>query len=345
MTGPRTSMTSPVLEASGDRDVEQRGAGGRGRWGFLAPSRLGGLYVLIILFLVFSVLRPETFPTALNIRTMLISQAFLGIAALGLLFAAINGYFDLSVGFLSGLVGVIVATLSALNGWSAVPAIAVGMAVAVVVGIINGFLIVKVGVVSLIATLGVGTLVSGLTLWISGGVVVFGMRDDLIAIGRARLFEVHLPVYIMLIMYAIAAYVLHVTATGKHMYANGGNKSAARMAGIKTDRLSWISLILSSTLAGVAGFLYLANIGAGSPEAGIELLLPSVTAIFLGSTLIIPGKFNVAGTATGLALLVVLINGIQQLGAPHWVQPVFNGLALITAVAVATLRGKGTNVT
>jgi ribose transport system permease protein len=98
--------------------------------------------------------------------------------------------------------------------------------------------------------------------------------------------------------------------------------------------------VISSALAGLAGILYTANIAAASPEAGIELLLPSFAAIFLGSTLIVPGKFNVAGTATALLLLVVLVNGVQQLGAPSWVQPVFNGLALIIAVAAAQLRAR-----
>ena len=112
------------------------------------------------------------------------------------------------------------------------------------------------------------------------------------------------------------------------------------MAGVSTDRLTWSALVISSTLAGLAGILYTANIAAASPEAGIELLLPSFAAIFLGSTLIVPGKFNVAGTATALLLLVVLVNGVQQLGAPSWVQPVFNGLALIVAVAAAQVRAR-----
>jgi ribose transport system permease protein len=303
---------------------------------------MGGLYVLVVLFIVFSLLRPETFPTVLNIRTMLISQAFLGITALGLLFPAVNNEFDLSLGFLSGFVGVLVAWLSAVQGWSVWPAVAAGVAAAVLVGFINGYLVVKIGIVSLIATLGIGTLVSGLTLWVSGGRVIFEMRDDLIAIGRTRWLDLQVPVYVMLLMYVVAAYIFHMTAVGKHMYANGGNRDAARMSGIATDRLTWMSLVVSGTLAGIGGILYLANIGAGSPEAGEDLLLPSFAAIFLGSTLITPGKFNVAGTATALALLVVLVNGIQQLGAPHWVQPVFNGLALVLAVAVATIRGRKT---
>jgi ribose transport system permease protein len=147
-------------------------------------------------------------------------------------------------------------------------------------------------------------------------------------------------VYVMLAAIAAAAYVFHLRAVGQHMYANGGNKQAARMAGVATDRLTWAALVASSALAGLAGILYTANIAAASPEAGIELLLPSFAAIFLGSTLIVPGKFNVAGTATALLLLVVLVNGVQQLGAPAWVQPVFNGLALIIAVAAAQLRAR-----
>ena len=310
------------------------------------PSRLpglhrfGGLYVLVLLFAVFSALRPDTFPTVLNLRTMLISQSFLAIAAVGLLVAAINGEFDLSIGFLSGFVGALAAWLSVEHGWPAIAATAAGMATAVVVGAINGYLIVKLGIISLIATLGTGTVVSGLTLWVTGGKVLFGMPRDLIAIGQTRWFQIQVSVYVMLALIAAAAFLLHLRAVGWHMYANGGNKQAARMAGVATDRLTCAAMVISSSLAGLAGILYTANIGAASPEAGIELLLPSFAAIFLGSTLITPGKFNVFGTATALLLLVVLVNGVQQLGAPSWVHPVFNGLALIISVAAAQLRAR-----
>jgi ribose transport system permease protein len=302
--------------------------------------RFAGLYVLVLLLIVFSLLLPETFPTVLNFRTMLVSQSFLAIAALGLLFAAINGEFDLSIGFLSGFVGALVAWLSIDHGWPAIAAALAGMVTAAFVGVINGFLVVKIGIMSFIATLGTGTVLSGLTLWVTGGKVLFGMPRDLIAIGQTRWFQVQVSVYVMLVLIAAAAFVFHLRAVGQHMYANGGNKQAARMAGVATGRLTWAALVISSALAGLAGILYTANIAAASPEAGIELLLPSFAAIFLGSTLIVPGKFNVAGTATALLLLVVLVNGVQQLGAPSWVQPVFNGLAVIIAVAAAQLRAR-----
>jgi ribose transport system permease protein len=302
--------------------------------------RFAGLYILVLLLIVFSLLLPETFPTVLNFRTMLVSQSFLAIAALGLLFAAINGEFDLSIGFLSGFVGALVAWLSIDHGWPAIAAALAGMITAALVGVINGFLVVKIGIMSFIATLGTGTVLSGLTLWVTGGKVLFGMPRDLIAIGQTRWFQVQVSVYVMLVLIAAAAFMFHLRAVGQHMYANGGNKLAARMAGVATGPLTWAALVISSALAGLAGILYTANIAAASPEAGIELLLPSFAAIFLGSTLIVPGKFNVAGTATALLLLVVLVNGVQQLGAPSWVQPVFNGLALIIAVAAAQLRAR-----
>src|SRR5207249_2146045 len=125
--------------------------------------RFGGLYVLALLLVVFSLLLPETFPTVLNFRTMLVSQSFLAIAAVGLLFAAINGEFDLSIGFLSGFVGALVAWLSIDHGWPAIAAALAGMVTAALVGVINGFLVVKIGIMSFIATLGTGTVLSGLT--------------------------------------------------------------------------------------------------------------------------------------------------------------------------------------
>ncbi len=151
--------------------------------------RFGGLYVLVLLLVVFSLLLPETFPTVLNFRTMLVSQSFLAIAALGLLCAAINGEFDLSIGFLSGFVGALVAWLSIEHGWPAIAAAMAGMVTAAIVGVVNGFLVVKVGIMSFIATLGTGTVLSGLTLWVTGGKVLFGMPRDLIAIGHLLLSQ------------------------------------------------------------------------------------------------------------------------------------------------------------
>jgi len=229
--------------------------------------RFAGLYVLLLLLLVFSVLLPETFPTVLNFRTMLVSQSFLAIAALGLMFAAINGEFDLSIGFLSGFVGALVAWLSIDHGWPAIAAALAGMVTAAVVGVVNGFLVVKIGIMSFIATLGTGTVLSGLTLWVTGGKVLFGMPRDLIAIGQTRWFQVQVSVYVMLAVIAVTAYVFHLRAVGQHMYANGGNKQAARMAGVATDRLTWAALVISSALAGLAGILYTSRRPARRPAS------------------------------------------------------------------------------
>lgn len=306
----------------------------------LGLYRFGALYVLITLFIVFSILRPETFFSGLNVRVMLISQSVLAITALGLLFAASCGEFDLSLGYLSGFSGMLAAWLMTVEKWPVPLAVLVAIAAAALVGTLNGFLVVRIGIDSFIATLGTGTILSGLTLWVSNGRVLFDLPKSFINLGQGRLFQTQLPVYVMLIVILVAAYVFHLRAVGRHMYATGGNRPAARMAGVRTARLVWISLLMSSLLGGIGGVLFAANAGAASPEAGVELLLPAFAAVFLGSTTIFPGRFNVFGTVTALFLLVVLVNGIQQLGAPHWIQPVFNGLALLIAVGLATFRKK-----
>src|SRR5262245_59738819 len=138
--------------------------------------------------------------------------------------------------------GALVAWLSIDHGWPAAAAALAGMVTAALAGVVNGFLIVKLGIMSLIATLGTGTVVSGLTLWVTGGKVLFGLPPELIAIGQTRWWQIQVSVYVMLAVIAVAAFVLHLQAVGRHMYANGGNKPAARMAGVATDRLTWLAM-------------------------------------------------------------------------------------------------------
>ena len=131
------------------------------------------------------------------------------------------------------------------------------------------------------------------------------------------------------------------TPFGRYIYAVGGGREVARLAGINTDLLTILAFTLSGFMAGIAGVLETATVGAAHPDVGPQFLLPAFAAAFLGATTIQPGRFNVLGTVVALFLLAVGIGGFQQLGAPFWVSPVFNGTALLIAVGLAVRRGSG----
>lgn len=305
-------------------------------------ERFGALLVLIGLIVFFSLLLPATFPTYENLTTILTTQDVLAILAIGLLVPLAAGEFDLSIGFVLGFTGMEVAVLTGVLHWHPVPAIVLTLTTAVFIGLINGLLVVRVGINAFIATLGVGTVLSGLTIWMSNGTVVYqGIPDLLLAIGRTQLLLLPLPVFYMIIVIIVFSYIMGHTPFGRYIYAVGGGREVARLAGINTDLLTILAFTLSGFMAGVAGVLETATVGAAHPDVGPQFLLPAFAAAFLGATTIQPGRFNVLGTVVALFLLAVGIAGFQQLGAPFWVSPVFNGTALLIAVGLAVRRGSG----
>ncbi len=305
-------------------------------------ERFGALFVLVGLIVFFSLLLPATFPTYENLTTILTTQDVLAILAIGLLVPLAAGEFDLSIGFVLGFTGMEVAVLTGVLHWHPVPAIVLTLATAVLIGLINGLLVVRVGINAFIATLGVGTVLSGLTIWMSNGTVVYqGIPDLLLAIGRTQLLLLPLPVFYMIIVIIVFSYIMGHTPFGRYIYAVGGGREVARLAGINTDLLTILAFTLSGFMAGIAGVLETATVGAAHPDVGPQFLLPAFAAAFLGATTIQPGRFNVLGTVVALFLLAVGIGGFQQLGAPFWVSPVFNGTALLIAVGLAVRRGSG----
>jgi len=305
-------------------------------------ERFGALLVLVALIFFFSILLPATFPTYENLTTILTTQDVLAILAIGLLVPLAAGEFDLSIGFVLGFTGMEVAVLTGVLHWHPVPAIVLTLATAVLIGLINGLLVVRVGINAFIATLGVGTVLSGLTIWMSNGTVVYqGIPDLLLAIGRTQLLLLPLPVFYMIIVIIVFSYIMGHTPFGRYIYAVGGGREVARLAGINTDLLTVLAFTVSGFMAGIAGVLETATVGAAHPDVGPQFLLPAFAAAFLGATTIQPGRFNVLGTVVALFLLAVGIAGFQQLGAPFWVSPVFNGTALLIAVGLAVRRGSG----
>ncbi|WP_157813872.1 MULTISPECIES: ABC transporter permease [unclassified Microbacterium] len=301
-------------------------------------SRFTLVLVLIALVAVFSVLRPETFPTYTNLTSILSSQTVLLVLAVGAMFPLIAGEFDLSVGFMLGFTAMFFAV--ATTQWSLPFGLAIPLVILVgaVLGTVNAILILKFGINAFIATLASGTVLQGLTLWLSAGRVVAGVPAEITAIGRAQVAGMPILVFFAAAIAVAAWFVLDRTRTGRLLYATGLGREAARLAGVKTSKLLAGSFVVSGVMASLAGMMQTANLGAANPDVGAQYLLPVFAAAFLGATAIRPGRFNVLGTVLSLLLLAFGISGLSQLGAPLWVSSVFNGLALIVAVAIAVRR-------
>lgn len=330
-------MAQPPLDA-GPR------LGRLGRWRFhpsaLAPYSLPFFFVAMVV--VFSLLRPDTFATAANWRATSQSVSTNTIVALALLVPLVAGRFDLSVGSNVGLTSVIAGTQMADHGFALLPALIVAVLVGTVVGSINGLFIAYLRVDSLVVTLGTATILVGITTWRGGGEIISsGLSSHLTALGTDRILGI--PVTFLIAMaFAVAVwYLITQTLFGRNLSAIGSNEQSATLVGIKVRRTIFASFIISGILGSLAGMLLIANQGNANPSVGgINFMLPALAGVFLGVSAFTPGKYNVPGTVVGLLFVAGTISGLALLGVAPWVEPVFNGSAVVLAVTLSTFLGR-----
>ncbi len=287
---------------------------------------------------VFGYLRPDTFLSTANFASILASQAVLVCVALGLIIPLTAGDYDLSVASVVSLSAILVAVLNVNLGWPIPLAIAAAVSAGLLVGLINGMLVVLVGIDSLIATLGMGTFITGLVQWISGSNTISGISNDLVKpVIVWRFLGIPLEFYFAMIIAFIVWYVFTYTPVGRRLLVVGRGRDVARLSGIRVSTVRWGALAVSAFVASLGGILYAGTSGSAGPTSGLELLLPAFAAAFLGATSIRPGRFNAWGTVIAVYFLVTGITGLQLLGAESWVQDVFYGAALVLAVALSEL--------
>jgi ribose transport system permease protein len=301
----------------------------------LGMDRFSGLYVWAALIIIFGIWVPDTFLRVNTLTIILGDQAITAMLALGIIIPLAAGVFDLSFAGVCG-VAVAVTAWAQVEGWNPAAAALLAVLVATAIGAVNGFVVVQLKVNSFIATLGMSSLLLALTYWITDGVqIVSGFADWFLDLGTLQLIGIPLPFYAMVVLAIVVYIVIEYLPIGRYLYASGGNPVAARLAGVRVDRIVFGSLVVSSLVAGLAGVVLAARLGTASPDIGPSYLLPAFSAVFLGSTQIKPGRVNVVGTLIAIYLLATGVKGLQLAGAPVYVDDLFNGAALIIAVALA----------
>lgn len=303
-------------------------------------DRFSGLYVLAAIVLLFGIWIPDLFLTTLNLRVILGDQAITAVLALALLIPMAGGTYDLSVAGTLGASLMIVLQLQS-QGLNALAATLVALLFGVLVGAINGLVIVKLEVNSFVATLGMSSVLAAVAFSISGGEqIVSGISMNFTKIATVQWWGIPAPVYYMAALALIIWTFLEYRPAGRSLYAVGGNIKAARLAGIRVDRITFFTLVASGGIAALAGVLLAARLGSGTPTVGPPYLLPAFTAVFLGATQIKRGRVNVLGTVIAIYLLAAGVKGLQLVGAPTYINDLFNGVALILAVALAVRSRK-----
>lgn len=309
--------------------------------------RYGVIFVWILVLVFFSVLRPATFASASNFATLFSSQAPLGILSLALLIPLVAGDYDLSVASVLTFSGILVAVLNAQHGWPIWLAIAVSVLCGAAFGAINGLICVGVGIDPFIVTLGTGTFINGLTLWISKSTPISGVSSSLVNwIVVKRLAGISYEFFYLIIVAAVLWYLFGYTPLGRRILIVGKGREVARLSGIKVKKIRLVSFIAAGAISALAGIVYVGTSGSADPTAGTTLLLPAFAAVFLGSTTLAPGRFNPWGTLVAVYFLTTGIEGLSLLGVSTFVQQLFYGGALVIAVILSriTKRKKPQNV-
>lgn len=295
-----------------------------------------GLIVFLIVLMIFFSITSKYFLNIENFKNILVSLAVTGIVCVPGTFLVIGGHVDLSVGSAAAVSGMLLAKTVNANG------IAVGLlaclAFGLVLGLINGFFVTVVGVNSLITTLGGLATLYGVALLIGNGQTV--MMNGFDWLGTAQPFNIPLPIVIFLLIAIVGIIVLRRTSYGRSLYAIGSNPNAARVVGIRSNRLLFITFVLSSVSAALAGAVLSSQLSAGDPNAAKGLELQVVTAIVLGGASLAGGRGSLFGTVLGLIVIGVLNNGLILLNVPTFWQRIAQGVMLIAAVSFDQVRKK-----
>jgi ribose transport system permease protein len=296
-----------------------------------------GLVILTALLIaLFSILLPNTFPTVLNLRSIISDKAIILILSLGVMIPMSAGRIDLTVGYGIVLWHILAISLQTMFGFSWPLAVLSVLLLGAFMGMLNGILVEVAKIDSFIATLGTGTVLYALALWHSGGRQIVGVvSDQFYALNTTMVFGLPITGYYVIAIALIMWFVYEYLPAGRYLYAIGASPKAAALNGIPVRTYVMGSFIASGLFTALAGVLLAAKLRIGQASVGLEYLLPALVGAFLGSTTIKPGRVNVWGTMVGVVILAVGISGIQQFGGSFWVEPMFNGVTLLIAIGIA----------
>lgn len=328
-------MTVPSAPVQSDSVVVKR------RFDVLGSAeKYGVLIAWAVIIVVFSLLRPDTFPTMGTVALIFGTQTVILVTTMGLLVSLAVGEIDLSVGAVVGFGACLLVVLNGVVGVPLLLAILITIVCSALVGLINAILVVVVGVQSIIVTLGMSTLLTGLTLAITDTKVVTGLDSSIVQFLSGRWFGVPVAFWFGVLLTVVLWFVFQHTPIGRRIAFVNANHDVARLAGLRVDRIRVGALITTAALAGVAGIILASQNAAANPQAGAYYLLPAFAGAFLGSTTIRPGRFNAIGTFIAVYFLVTGITGLMYLGFAGWPEQVFYGASLLVAVTLSRLAGK-----
>ena len=295
--------------------------------------RLSVLGILLLICLVFA-LGSNEFLTASILLNVALQTSIIAIVAIGMTFVILTAGIDLSVGSLMALCGAVAAGIAVRQGMDTYLSISIALGVGLILGAVNGLMIVRGGIPPFVATLSMLAIARGLTLVYTEGRPIAGLDERFIYWGTGQVWGIPIPVIIMIVIAVIAHIVTRYTPFGLHVYSTGGNEETTRLAGISPDRIKLAVYMISGVLAALGGVLLTARLWSAQPNAAAGWELDAIAAPVLGGTSLFGGVGSIGGTVIGAFIIGVLSNGLNLMGVPSYYQQVIKGLVLILAVTV-----------
>ena len=303
---------------------------------FIARPEAPALVFLAVLLVVFS-LSSDKFLSGSNLESILTSVAVLGTIALAVNQVILTGEIDISTGSMMGLCAVAAGAVATSAGGLILPLLS-GVAVGALAGAVNGLLVTAGRIPSIIVTLGMLYALRGVILLVTGGTWITGIPDEARVLGTGSVLGISVPVLVLLVLFVVMEAVSRHSTWGRNVFAVGGNRRAARFAGLPIERTRFLAFVLVGVFVGIASMIYLGRAGSVQTNTGTGLELQVVAAVVIGGTSIAGGRGSTLAALTGAVIIGVILNGLILLGVPGiWQQAVLGALILL-AVATDVLR-------
>lgn len=300
--------------------------------------------ILVVLCLIMGIARPQTFLTFSNLINMSSQISVNGIMVMGLFLAVLTGGINISIGSVAAFTSLITAMMLVNENpfmSNMAVALAAGIGISVLIGIVAGFFIAELNLQAYIVTLALQVMFRGLTMVVSQGMPVSKLGNAFSYIGVKYLGPIPINVIIMLVLFAIFYFILEHTAFGRHLYAIGGNKEAARLSGINTNRDIYMVYIIGSVMAAISGMILASRVNSATPTAGIGAEMDAIAAAVIGGASLKGGKGTILGALIGAVIIGVLNNGLILLSIDvYWTQFVKGAIILIAVSADAFSQKK-----
>lgn len=303
---------------------------------FLARPEAPALVFLALLIVVFSLANGKFLQVG-NLESIVSSVAVLGVVALAVNQVVLAGEIDISTGSMLGLCAVAAGAVATTVGGLLLPLLA-GVAVGALSGAVNGLLVTLGRIPAIIVTLGMLYALRGVILLVTGGTWITGIPPETRVLGTGTVLGVGVPVIVLVVLFVVVEVFSRNSTLGRDVFAVGGNRRAARFAGLPIDRVRFLTFVMVGVFVGIASVIYLGRAGSVQTNTGTGLELQVVAAVVIGGTSISGGRGSTLAALTGAVLIGVILNGLILLGVPGIWQDAVLGSLILLAVATDVLR-------